>query len=403
MNNEDGYLLVTVAMIGVVMAILFAMILPEMHTAQQTRAITNLNEFRAQEAARKGINAVRAGTQEVNNLQDLLGYRISGVSTAGKSYTIYGNYAPLFSGVSMMVRHSAGNDGVYTVTGATNFASGTTISVAENILSGTTQGLIHRKRGILWAVEEFCGSAISPKHDEYRDYNSGNTRFVSNCLGINVGSSDSSGLDILVIVSRNGSLSGVTLTDGNARNDGVYFFHSGVTGDTPDGTPWYSADNWSGVTPTNKFQYVDGSNVMYFDFDMAEVLSSSNYGANADVKVGRSLGTWKISVGNDGSWRKTYGGTELWNLQKNFLSGDTPFQGRDNDGGDSDGDGNVANDPGDKVEVFVVVRSKGVTASPGANYVIDKTSLVGVRDAPGSHLPSPPPQMMEAAFYLSEE
>lgn len=392
LNNEDGYLLITVAMIGVVMAILFTYILPQMHTGQQIRAITNLNEYRAQEAARKGIHAVKAGMEQVNNLQDLLGYSISGATPATKSFAMPGNYAALFgSGVSLVVVHSAGNNGTYTITGATNYnVSGVTthIDVLESFTSGTTQGLIHRKRGILWAVEEICGSATAPKHDEYRDY-SGETRFVSNCLGINLGPIDRSGLDILVLVSRNGVLNGMTVTDGNPRNDGVYFFHSGVTADVPDRTPWYSADNWSGVTPVGNFEYVSGSSIYYYDFDMAGTLTGSDYESQADVKVDRSTGTWKISVGNDGSWRKTYSGTELWNLQKNFLSGDTPFEGRDND----------ADGANDTVEVFVIVRSKGVVASPGPNYAADKKSLVLVRDAPGSHLPSPPPGVLEGGFY----
>ncbi|MEW6668204.1 MAG: hypothetical protein AB1512_23580 [Thermodesulfobacteriota bacterium] len=402
MTNEDGYLLITVAIIGIIMAILFTYILPQMHTGQQIRAITNLNEFRAQESARKGIHAVKAGTEEVNNLQDLLGYAVSGATPGPPTnlFAVPGNYAALFgSGVSLIVVHSAGNNGAYTITGATNFTTGTTrteISVLETVQSGTTpMGLIHRKRGILWAVEEMCGTHTSPKHDEYRDY-SGETRFVSNCLGINLGSSDSSGLDILVLVSRNGSLSGVTLTDGNPRNDCVYLFHSGVTADTPNKTPWYSADNWSGVTLTANFEYVDGSGIRYYDFDMADTLTGTNYTSLADVKIDRSLGTWKISVGNDGTWRKKYTGTELWNIQKNFLSGDTPFQGRDND---ADGDVDV----NDTVEVFVIVRSQGVTASPGTDYDTDRTKVILVRNAPGSHLPSPMPQMLETAFYLSEE
>ena len=112
----------------------------------------------------------------------MLGYSIAGVTTADKTFALPGNYAALFSpGVSVMVRHSTGNNGTYTVTGgATNYNlslpapfSGTTrteITVLENVVSGVTGGLISRNRGILWAVEQICGTPSSPKHDEYLDY-----------------------------------------------------------------------------------------------------------------------------------------------------------------------------------------------------------------------------------------
>lgn len=71
--NKKGYILIIVTLIGLVLAIIFGNILPKLHLGQQVRAITNLNETRAYEAARTGIDAVRLGFKGLTTLQDLIG------------------------------------------------------------------------------------------------------------------------------------------------------------------------------------------------------------------------------------------------------------------------------------------------------------------------------------------
>jgi len=390
--KEDGYLLITVALIGVILAMLFTVILPQMHTAQLTRAMNNLNEYRAQEAARKGVNAVRLGLEELNNFQDVIGYVVSG-ATPDHTFALNGNYAALFqSGASIQLYYSAAGNGVYTVSGATYFPSGvsTEITVKEAFSSGVSGGVICRSRGILWAIDQLCGTPEAPKHDEYRDQ-TGNTRFVSNCLGISLGGNEAGKLDVLVTRSRNGVMSNPT--DGDPKNDCWYFYKSGLIG--PDGRPWLSWDNWP-TTPTKDYFEFNDASGHYNDFDMKETLSAGNVAANADLRAVVTDGKTYLVIGHDGSWNREYGGNQIWNHVLDFRSGGSPFQGVDNDG-----DGDVDND--DKVEVFVIVRSKGITAAPGPNYSTDKRSLVLIADAPGSHLPNPMPQMLEAAFYLSGE
>ena len=57
---------------GVLLAILLGYILPQLHTGQMVSATTNLNEYRAEEAARKGINAVNLGLQDLSNFRNCL-------------------------------------------------------------------------------------------------------------------------------------------------------------------------------------------------------------------------------------------------------------------------------------------------------------------------------------------
>ena len=388
LRSEEGYLLIIVTMIGLILAIIFGYILPDLHYGQMKRAMNNLNELRAYEVARKGINAVRLGMKDIDNFQELIGYTISGVNTGSKKFYINGKYAHIFtSGVTLEVYYSSGNDRPYGVNSSTNSGTSTEIIVDDSILSGVTSGVICRNRGILWAIDQLSGTSTSPRYDEYVD-ESGNTRFVSGCQWIDLDGKEDGKLDIMIFVSRNGVIN--ESSNGNPKDDGWYFYNSGVTG--PDGRPWISVDNLSGTTDI--FEYRDGL-IRYYDFDKKETLNGSNYTTNTDVKYQRSGVTWYLSMGNNGAWRGKYSGTELWNYQKEFSSGTKPFQGIDNDG-----DGDVDNN--DKVEVFIIVRSTGITVAPDTGYDTDKTKVKLVNKA-NPNLPNPMRQVLEAGFYISEK
>lgn len=389
LRDQGGYLLVVVTIIGLILGILFGVILPRLHRGQQTRAINNLSEYRAYEAARKGIHAVQLGLKDLSNFQDLTGYAISG-ATPDNTFVINGNYASLFPcGASLQVYYSPGNDGEYTVTGATDFQSGATteITVEQVFTDNSAEGLLCRNRGVFWAINRLCGaSASSTRHDEYRNED-GNVQFVSGCKGIDLDGHEDGKIDVFVIVSRNGIIHNTS--DGDPGNDG-WFFHN-----TNRGMSWVSVDRWPWETPdVDFFRYSEGD-VHYYDFDMLETLDGSNVKTNADLKCQRTAeGRWSLSIGNDGSFRgkDPAGTTELWTLERDFALGRTPFQGQDNDG-----DGVV--DIDDRVEVFVIVRSCGITAAPGDTYVTDKTDLKLVSQA-NPHLPDPMRQVLEAGFFL---
>jgi len=403
LNNEDGYILIVVTIIGLILAVIFGAILPRLHMAQQTRAMNNLNEYRAGEAARNGITAVRLGLAELDNLQDLIGYELSGVTKTDQAgptdtFEIPGNYAYLFpSGVSLTVYFTTDNDGGYTVSGSSEYnTSGvTTTGIAvEEIISGSSNsnGLLCRNRGMIWAIDQIMGGVSEPlKYDEYFYADeavdaSGNTvQFVSGCSGIDISTAglpnEKGRLQIAVIVSRGGDFNGgVTL----------YFYNDGMlnsTGVTPWITEWLvpSGMEWE------DFVFSVG-NAYYCDFDINGV---TNYQETADFKYWYENSKWNISIGTNGVWRGQDAGNELWGLTKDFLSGTTPFQGKDNDG-----DGDINNE--DNVEVFIVVRSTGITAASGPNYATDKTSLRLVKET-NPRLPNPMRQILERGFFLEDE
>ncbi|MFC1821176.1 hypothetical protein ACFL9T_00580 [Thermodesulfobacteriota bacterium] len=391
LHREDGYILIVVTLMGLILAIILGTIMPQLHTSQMTRAQRDLNEYRAYEAARKGINAVRLGIQDLHNFQDVIGYAISGATTSN-TFAIQGNYAGLFnSGVSIQIYFSTANDGIYTVTGATNFVTGATteITVLESFPDNATEGYICRNRGIFWSLDQVSGITSMPKHDEYRD-EEGNIQFVSGC-SIELTGNEDGHLAIMVFVSRDNQINDVA--DGDPRNDGWYFYStkSGVTG-------WVSSDNWPSVLPSiDWFLYPStGVSPYYYDFDMKEELDVNNYSTNTDIKYELTGVTWYFSVGHNGSWRNEDGGVQLWNVMRDFSSGvSSPFQGKDNDAdGDSDSD--------DNVEVFIFVRSTGITAAPDTNYASDKNSLKLVNDV-NSRMPNPMRQVLEAGFFLEDE
>jgi hypothetical protein len=326
-RNQKGYLIVIVTLIGLILAIIFGSILPQLHMGQEIRAITNLNEYRAYEAARAGIEAVRAGLENAGDFQELIG------------------------------------------TGS----------------------------GIVEAIEDLCGEPDDPLHHEYRDED-GEIQFVSNCLGINVSDGDhpdeQSGLHIAVIISRNGVIT--ENLNGNEKDDSLYLYNDGL----PVDTPWLSADEVPPEVIWGDFRWVDADSNYYCDFDLSDSLPST-YQETADFKYSRYGDEWFLSVGNNGTWRRLSGSTELWNFQKD-VSTNRPFQGKDNDGDGLKGPPHPDNDLDDRVEIFVIVRSTGITAAPGTNYETDKTDVILISEATNGALPNPMRQVLEAAFYLAQ-
>ena len=143
LRSEEGYLLIVVTMIGLILAIIFGYILPDLHYGQMTRAMNNLNELRAYEAARKGINAVRLGMKDVDNFQDLIGYAITGVNQGSGQFTIAGNYSLRFSsGSQFNIYGSTGNDGPYDIVSVSD-TDPTVITTSQAIPDNTVNGVIY--------------------------------------------------------------------------------------------------------------------------------------------------------------------------------------------------------------------------------------------------------------------
>lgn len=397
LKNEKGYFLIVITVIGVILAIIFGYILPQLHTGQQVRGMNNLNEFRAHEAAMKGIGAVKLGVEDVDNFQELIGYTISNANVTAKTFTISGKYASLFSaGSYFQVYYSSNNDGQYEVAGASQGASETTITVNPSyraISDNTADGLVCRSRGILWAVKQLCGATTTAtNHDEYTDED-GNVQFVSGCQGIDLTGNDDGKLQIVVMVSRNGTVN--ETSNGNRLDDGWYFYNDGKDSEgNPISTanPWLSVDNWLGARPIGNFRYSGLAPLYYYDLDRKELINGSNYKTNTDFKYQRTGGQWYFSIGSNGTWRGQYSGTELWNVKKGLSYGEAAFLGKDNDA-----DGSI-----DSVEVFIVVRSTGITVAPGTGYGSDKRDVRLVSEA-NSRLPNPMPQVLESGFYVATE
>jgi len=402
-RNQDGYFLMVVTIIGIILAIIFGAILPQLHTGQQVRAMTNLNEIRAYEAAKKGLSAVMLGVEDVDNFQELIGYAITGADSGSDKFTISGNYAYLFSqDETFKVYYSPGNDTddieVYKVLNASDVGNNTEITVntvtGKDVQISAAGGVICRNRGILWAITQLCGATTtSTRHDEYTDVD-GNVLFVSGCQGIDLSGNDDGKLQIIVMVSRNGIVN--EAPNGDRNDDGWYFYNDGKDAEgnpISNGNPWLSVDNW-GATPIGNFRYDGLSPLYYYDIDMKETIDGNNYKTNTDFKYQRTGGQWYFSIGNNGTWRGQYSGTELWNIMKDFSEGDAAFQGKDNDG-----DGNT-----DNVEAFIIARSTGITVAPGLTYTSgpDKKDVRLVHEA-NSHLPNPMPQVLESGFYVAVE
>jgi hypothetical protein len=119
-----------------------------------------------------------------------------------------------------------------------------------------------------------------------------------------------------------------------------------------------------------------------------EIRLVTDSGSNETVKYFDTIvfnGGWTFSIGNNGTWRDTYGTKQLWNSIINIPYGEQPFFNID-----------------DLVEFFIIVRSGGITVAPGPNYTTDNTSLSLINDA-NPHLPNPMRQILEAGFYLVDD
>jgi len=308
LRSEEGYLLIVVTMIGLILAIIFGYILPDLHTGQQTRAMNNLNELRAYEAARKGINAVRLGMKDVDNFPDLIGDSSNG-------------------------------------------------------------------KGILWAISQLSGTTSSPKYDEYMDESGSTIQFVSGCLGIDGVTTtefpnEKGELHVAVVVFKDYK-SGTT--------DFIEIYHS------VDGGAWTTVA--TGITSGTTY---------FFNFDVPEN-NSSDAGGGFDFKYQRDSisGNMSFSIGDNG----TYRASGMWDFDGNMIdkTGNQSFLNPDNDG-----DGiPYSNDDNDyDVEVFVIVRSTGITVAPGTGYAGNKTDLQLISNVPNSHLPNPMRQVLEAGFLI---
>jgi len=368
LKKEDGYLLIVVTMIGLILAFIFGYILPDLHYGQMKRAMNNLNELRAYEAARKGIDAVRLGMKDVDNFQELIGYVITNADETIEKFTIEGNYSLRFpAGSQFTVYGSTANDGTYTVISATFSDPNTEITVSD-VADGTNNGVIYNKsKGILWAIDQLCGATTSStNHDEYKD-DDGNVQFVSGCKGINLAGNEDGKLHVAVVVYNTG--------------DGLIDLYS-----SENGGSWTNVPNRSLDT------------IYFYDFDGTGNDISDPSGVR-DFKYKRdSSGNWSFSIGDNG----TYRASEMWDLEINMVNstGNQSFLNPDNDG---DGIPYLSDNDDFNAEVFVIVRSTGITVAPDkANYSTDKTALKLVRDE-NPHLPNPMRQVLETGLILVQE
>ena len=165
------------------------------------------------------------------------------------------------------------------------------------------------------------------------------------------------------------------------------------------------------ILKTGIVKKIDVGNAKYIDFDGN---GSVSYDTEADVKYDYTGGDWKISIGNDGTYRKKDGATELWNFQFDYSSiadkcnpGTTrwPYYLQDNNGseGSPPNSTGCCEDDGDCYEIFVVVRAQGITAAVKNDYdpVSKNKSIELIKAATG--LPNPIPQRIETGFFLIEE
>ena len=350
LKNENGFVLVLVIIIGVLTLFIFANILPQLHMGQQVLALTRLNEYRAYWAAKNGIETVRLGM--------------------------------------------------------------------KNAEPGDFQDLIDPNNGILKAIEDLLGTTAVPKHIEYTYWDEGtassSTHFVSNCSHIDESilpdlRHEKGKIDIAIIILRDEG-AGAPIIPGNvdgerqfptadAEEDDLIYFYDPVT------PQWISVDNPSG-TMWNNFQY-HNNGVWYCDFDLG--ITSGNYEQTADFKFEYDGTDWYFSIGNDGSFRKrdSDGTTQLWDKKIDSAGIANPFQ-EGNDNNDGDGctlvdSGCGFDDDNDKVEIFIIVRSTGITVAPGSTYDSgpDPTDLMLVNDA-NSNLPNPIRQVFEVGFLLKD-
>ena len=343
LNNEKGYMIFLAAVLCLVTAIIFGKILPQLHMGQQVSAITNLNEYRAYSAAKKGVNVVKLGVD----------------------YTASGDFQDLIDD-----------------------------DAAPN--------------GVIKAIEDvFEDGSGNPQHTDYtywdEDLSDKVTQFVSSCLNIDENEAgllhEKGTLDIAIIVRRGRGIHidwpGDGQNGGVSEDDEIYL---------SDGENWYSSINpppggWT------KFVYLDADDVWFFDFDLDLDPGGSDAEEKADFvfKYDNTIDTWYFSIGNNGSFRGKDGLNQLWNFEVNIADAEEPYWG-DNNNGNLGDECTVAGIEVDCIEVFIVIRSTGITVAPGPSYDSgpDPTDLMLVNNA-NPHLPNPMRQVIEAGFYLYED
>lgn len=342
LREEKGYILVIVTLIGIVLAFIFGEILPQLHVGQQVRAIQNLNEHRAFLAAEKGVHAVRLGLKGLTSLPDL-------INNTGQVETI-------------------------------------------------TMG-----------IRAVCGTnPIAPDNDTnhfvYRD-SDGNPQYISGCQGIDTQTAD--------YPYDKGMLQVVVLVGDNNGNLVIHYYDSREKSTYDTDSPWVTEANPSPIAWAQYFYKLGVDEIGYVDFDGQ---GSGNYDTEADVKFRYYYNddplilacVWDISIGNDGSFRKQSNGGELWNFGINYNALGTskrrPFYGKENNEEAPTDTGNCLDDTGDCVEVFIIVRSTGITVAPGSTYdpVTNMSDLELINNSTNGSLPNPMRQCIEAGFYLIE-
>ena len=258
--------------------------------------------------------------------------------------------------------------------------------------------------GILNALKDIFGTSATPIHTAYTYWNEDTsakvTQFVSSCLNIDESEAgllhEKGTLNIAILVRRG---VGTPIEDppegptsnADGKDDEMYFW---------DGSQWVSI-NKDPSSVWNDFAHYDGS-VWYCDFDLDIAPGGGDAEEKADFAFRYDGNRWYVTIGNNGSFRGKNGANQLWDLEKYSELPDPnpisdPFPGIDNDD-DTDIDGD------DIIEVFIIVRSTGITVAPGPTYDSgpDSTDLMLVNNA-NSHLPNPMRQVIEAGFYLYED
>ncbi|GAF70549.1 unnamed protein product, partial [marine sediment metagenome] len=169
---------------------------------------------------------------------------------------------------------------------------------------------------------------------------------------------------------------------------------------------WISHDHAT-FTDWDKFAYRDSDDVWYCDFDLDISTGGSDADVKADFAFKYNANTWFVTIGNNGSFRDKDGTTQLWDFEEDSAVIADCYPEQDNDYDNSGtphnpGIGDCPDDPDDCIEVFIIVRSTGITVAPGSDYPGDPSSLdyLSLVNDANPHLPNPMRQVIESGFYL---
>ncbi len=256
-------------------------------------------------------------------------------------------------------------------------------------------------------LKKIFGTSASPIHTEYTywDEDSGSAvpHFISSCLNIDeveAGLLHEKGeLNIAILVRRGVGKKifhppqGFSPAD-DGKDDEIYFW---------DGSQWVSYDK----DPNNvwdKFAYYDNPNkIFYCDFDLDLTGGISDAEEKADFAFECDVSDWSVTIGNNGSFR-------LWGFEKNSNDIGECYPGQDNNFDNSGiphgvGVGDCPDDSVDCIEVFIIVRSTGISVAPGPDYpgVPSSQDYLWLVNKANSHLPNPMRQVVEAGFYLEDD